>query len=79
MDTDETQINIKPDARSRRLEADTVEVVVADILPAVEPGLQPGGENLTPGETYLYLREPPARPWFFPGGRDAALYVRQDA
>jgi len=55
-----------------------VAAVAAGILPAVEPGFQPGGIKLTStrrGGIFhaLGMTTP------FPGGGTLALYVRQDA
>jgi uncharacterized protein YeaC (DUF1315 family) len=47
-------------------------------LPAVEPGFQPGGKNLTQNQR-LEIVQPITRFTHFSGRQDAALYVRLEA
>jgi hypothetical protein len=54
-------------------------VVAAGILPAVEPGFQPSGQNHSCSTGRLVILPVVDIMSAFSGRQDAALYVRQDA
>jgi hypothetical protein len=48
-------------------------------LPAVEPGFPARRTKPFTNSNTGNIRNPFSMPVFFPGGKDAALYIRQDA